>query len=372
MTTPRTASLLHARAIVPPHISKVVLTGAGFSVDAGLPVTNDLIHRARQRLNPKSRDTFEAALDAYTVALLGKSVWKDEAIEVLLTRRSVLKMYHSDFASLPGDPPREHDYLKQIYPLERGIYFLMWLALQPPSTPPLLDSYDRFLARLGNDVAFATLNYDLLLEAIFERSERAWHYPFEGVTRFYNELRYGENFYASVEDDPHPILYVKLHGSFNWRYCWRCDYFRVVRDEWSGVSGFYMPGQGWVTNPGILACAEDNCVIASGPEVGQATLNPLIIPPTHIKEYSRTPIAWQWLRFDELLRQAKQLIFVGTSLRDEDVPLFMALKYLRRKNPQLTKLIVINLDPEAASKAEMWTEVKPTWYPCLREYLANE
>jgi hypothetical protein len=50
-----------------------------------------------------------------------------------------------------------------------------------------------------------------------------------------------------------------------------------------------------------------------------------------------------------LLRQAMQLIVMGTSLRNEDVPLFMALQYLRRRNPQLTRLIVINPEPESAS-----------------------
>jgi hypothetical protein len=157
MITPRTASVLHAGAIVPPRMSTVVLTGAGFSVDAGLPITNELICRGRQRLKPESKDTFEEALDTCAVELLGRPIWKDEGIEAVLTRLTVLKMYSSDFASSPGDPSKEYDYLRQIFPLERGLYFLMWLALLPSSNPPPLDLYDAFLAHLGNDVAFATL-----------------------------------------------------------------------------------------------------------------------------------------------------------------------------------------------------------------------
>jgi len=373
---PPTASLAYEDAIVPPRISTVVLTGAGFSVDAGLPVTNDLIRRGRQRLKPERRAEFEEALDACTVDLLGKPVWKDEAIEAVLTRLTALKMDSSDFLSSPGDPPKEYDYLKQIFPVEHGIYFLIWLALLPSSNSPSLDRYDAFLAHLGNDVAFATLNYDLLLETIFRRNQRVWHYPLQGATKCHNELRYDNRFYASLEDDPDSIPYLKLHGSFNWHYCWRCDYIRVVRDEWFGISGFHLPRPGhtplWVTSRGTLACDEDNCVINSGPGVGQATLNPHIIPPTRIKDYSRTPISWQWACFDTLVRQAEQLIIVGTSLRNEDIPLFMTLQYLRRKNSQLKRLIVIDPEPKSASKAEMWTEVNPTWYSSLGAYLANK
>jgi hypothetical protein len=54
MIAPRTAPLPHAQAFVPPHLSTVVLTGAGFSVDAGLPVTDVscLLGSARSRRLP--------------------------------------------------------------------------------------------------------------------------------------------------------------------------------------------------------------------------------------------------------------------------------------------------------------------------------
>jgi hypothetical protein len=342
-----------------------VLTGAGFSVDAGLPVTDGLIPRGRQWLKPERKAEFEDILDACTVGFQGKPLWKkDKAIAAVLTRLTVLKMDSSDFMSSPGDPSKEYDYLKQIFPVEHGIYFLIWLALLPAPNPPSLGEYDALLAHLGNDVAFATLNYDLLLETIFRRNQRVWYYPLQDVKKCPNELGYGDPFYASLEDDPHSIPYLKLHGSFNWHYCWRCDYLRIVRDEWYGSSGFHLSAPGytplWVTSRGTLACDEDNCAIDSGPGVGQGSLTRHIIPPTRIKDYSRTPISWQWLYFDALVRQAEQLIIVGTSLRNKDIPLFMTLQYLRRKSSQLTRQIVTNPDPEAASKAEMRTEVKPT------------
>jgi hypothetical protein len=81
----------------------VVLTGAGFSVDAGLPATNGLMARGCQRIHPERRAAFEDILDACMVNLLGKPVWKDDEIEAVLTPLTVLKMDHSDFAASPGD-----------------------------------------------------------------------------------------------------------------------------------------------------------------------------------------------------------------------------------------------------------------------------
>jgi hypothetical protein len=49
----------------------------------------------------------------------------------------------------------------------------------------------------------------------------------------------------------------------------------------------------------------------------------------------------------------------------------MVLKCLKLKNPKLERVIVINPQHEGASRAELWTEIEPTWYSSLAAYLAN-
>jgi hypothetical protein len=350
-----------ARAMVPPRASTVVLTGAGFSKPAGLPVTSELVRKGRERLKAE----FLEALDALASDVLGEPV--GDNLEALLTRLRVLELYS-----------QQHDYLREIFPLEMGIYFLIWGALLPSSNPPSLDLYDAFLKRLGDDVAFASLNYDLVLEAVFRRRQRAWHYALQGEAKFCNDLTSltsGDRFYTTSDENPQSIPYLKLHGSFNWHYCWRCDYFRIVGDEWFGVSGFHLPRPGrdplYVRSRGMLVCGEDECFRGSGSGTGQAALKPLIIPPARVKEYSRAPVYRQWAFFDVLLAKAKQLILVGTSIRDEDVLLFNSLSLLRLKNPTLKRVVVIDPENAIARKAQMLTQVETTWYQNLEAYLGS-
>ena len=60
------------RATIPPRASTVVLTGAGFSVLAGLPVTSQLVSRGRERL----KGEFLEALDALICEVLEEPVGK--------------------------------------------------------------------------------------------------------------------------------------------------------------------------------------------------------------------------------------------------------------------------------------------------------
>jgi hypothetical protein len=71
----------------------------------------------------------------------------------------------------------------KLLPLEMGIYYLVWATLKQPSNVPPL--YDDFLKSSGDDVAFATLNYDLLLETIFGRNQCAWYYPLQGEMKLF-------------------------------------------------------------------------------------------------------------------------------------------------------------------------------------------
>jgi len=88
-----------------------------------------------------------------------------------------------------------------------------------------------------------------------------------------------------------------------------------------------------------------------------------------MKEYSQAPVRRHWAFFDLLLAQARQLILVGTSIRDEDVLLVNSLNLLRLKHPQLERIVVIDPRPEAAAKVERLAEVETTRYSSLEAYV---
>jgi hypothetical protein len=119
----------------------------------------------------------------------------------------------------------------------------------------------------------------------------------------------------------------------------------------------------------LRACNSEACGERHAPGEGQAGLKPLIIPPARIKEYSQAPVLRHWAFFDLLLAQARELILVGTSVRDEDVLLVNSLKLLRLKNPQLERIVVIDPMPEIATKVERLSGVETIPYPSLEAYV---
>jgi hypothetical protein len=238
--------------------------------------------------------------------------------------------------------------------------------------PPL---YDDFLKSFGSDVAFATLNYDLLLETIFRRNQCPWYYPLQGETKIRrNELGpYDGSFYTTPDENPQSISYLKLHGSFNWYYCWRCMYFEIVRNPDSGINcTLRREGCPPVSAGHLRACNSEACgELRTAPGEGQAVLKPLIIPPARMKAYSQAPVLRHWAFLDLLLAQTRELILIGTSIRDEDVLLINSLNLLRHKNPRLERIVVIDPNPEIAAKVESLSEVATTRYPSLKAYSSS-
>ncbi|HEX9869385.1 MAG TPA: hypothetical protein VGC99_12490 [Candidatus Tectomicrobia bacterium] len=355
--------------MVPRKASTVVLTGAGFSKDAGLPLTKELVRRGRELLRTQLGRELVDALDEVAHEVLQEKI--GDEIEALLTRMKVLELYSEKYKTdVPGSVA-ERNYITKLLQLEMGIYILVWAALRLSSDPPQL--YDDFIRLLGDDVAFATLNYDLLLETIFRRNQRAWHYPLQGESKLdRNELGpYDGSFYIPSDQNPQSIPYLKLHGSFNWYYCWRCEYFEIVRNADVGLNCTLLrEARPPISAGNLRACNSEACgERRTAPGEGQAVLKPLIIPPARMKEYSQAPVRRHWAFFDLLLAQARQLILVGTSIRDEDVLLVNSLNLLRLKHPQLERIVVIDPRPEAAAKVERLAEVETTRYSSLEAYV---
>jgi hypothetical protein len=107
----------------------------------------------------------------------------------------------------------------------------------------------------------------------------------------------------------------------------------------------------------------------TAPGEGQAVLKPLIIPPARMKEYSQAPVLRHWAFFDLLLAQARELILVGTSVRDEDVLLVNSMNLLRLKNPRLERIVVIDPKSEIEAKVKRLSGVETIWYPSLEAYI---
>mgnify|MGYP003288253391 CR=1 FL=1 len=133
--------------MAPRKASTVVLTGAGFSKDAGLLLTGELVRRGRELLRTRLGLEFVSALDTVAYKVLEEPV--GEEIKAVLTRIKVLELYSEKYEpDVPG-LVGECNYITKLLQLEMGIYFLVWATLRLPFDVPSL--YDDFLRSFGDD-----------------------------------------------------------------------------------------------------------------------------------------------------------------------------------------------------------------------------
>ncbi len=330
-------------------INTLIITGAGFSKDAGLPLEKDIIPKGLEYCNkyhPELIDNINKDL----IRVLGIKHIHKFTIEEILTKLQIEEYFS----------PENKDYLKDIFPLESGILALFSKTLKIKSPEKLPDYYYNFVKTFNKRTAFITFNNDFLLETIFKDLKYYWTYLIEEEIE--NDLTYKDYYYKSSQSwcfnkKPMVTSYLKLHGSFNWHYCWACNNVRITQ-KYFGVSGEPFSLSDRFTQV-CQKCRND------------AVMKPLIIPPTLIKYYNLDFIRRLWFNYHKLLRQVENIIIIGTSLRDEDVLLLDSLSFIKGKNPSLKKLVFINLDHKLVTKCETITNFKVQYYPVIEDYLSQ-
>lgn len=72
-------------------------------------------------------------------------------------------------------------------------------------------------------------------------------------------------------------------------------------------------------------------------------MRPVLITPTHSKDYRNPHIAQIWYKAERLLRDADRVIIIGYSLPEDDVDVIYmfkrALDDLRRKSPEMITVV---------------------------------
>ena len=169
----------------------------------------------------------------------------------------------------------------------------------------------------------------------------------------------GHSYLKGEEGDlPDVFRYYKLHGSFNWHFCWRCQNIRISDLRDFGTSGETFSK----TDRFTQLC--DKCVHNSG----QAVLQPLVIPPSAIKYYNIPIFLELWFIFTRIIQQVEKIILIGCSVRDDDTMLIQALYNLSQKNPNLRKIVVINPDKKIENKVRSYTNFNNIKSYTLLEY----
>lgn len=160
-----------------------------------------------------------------------------------------------------------------------------------------------------------SLNYDIIVDNsivhIIENKNQEPGFPDYGcdiATTFYRQRpKYG--------------TLMKLHGSLNWFYCPGCHRLELGISE-SGRSTVKVLKELYNENPlePRYGCHGSPCS-----ECG-TFVRPVLITPTHSKDYRNPHISQVWYKAERLLREADRAIIVGYSLPEDDVNVIYLLK----------------------------------------------
>ena len=112
---------------------------------------------------------------------------------------------------------------------------------------------------------------------------------------------------------------LKLHGSVNWLFCQTCKRLELGATESTRFLSIFQK----VAGPDLRSS-----FTADGAPcpVCQQQLLPLLIAPSHLKDYRNPHLSQVWYEAQRLLRQADRVIFVGYSLPDDDVEVIYLVK----------------------------------------------
>lgn len=203
------------------------------------------------------------------------------------------------------------------------------------------NSHDRLIRRLfrkghfnQGEYSFISFNYDILLDKALMNALSKNIYVDYGI-EFTNENPQYAQYPFDKWDSPknkQNVTFLKLHGSFNWMCCPKCNSIYITGDK---KSGFFKTGY----LHKIEHCLKD-----------ESALNCVIEPPSYFKKYQNIYIQNIWKKAFDVFSDADKIIFLGYSLPEADIQ----FKYLLKRSCFNTrkKIIVINPSPEDKLKSK--------------------
>ncbi|WP_066634537.1 hypothetical protein [Desulfolucanica intricata] len=132
------------------------------------------------------------------------------------------------------------------------------------------------------------------------------------------------NDYSSSEQSN--VLLLKMHGSFNWLYCFHChNLYSQIKLHENGYCFFNLP---WRASP---------CIKCGRP------LNQVLIPPTQMKSYDAIPFIEKiWRQALMGLARAKKIVVIGYSFPPTDFRSKWLFRKALSQNNSLEKVIAVN------------------------------
>lgn len=197
--------------------------------------------------------------------------------------------------------------------LELGIFDVLEDALRKFPTNNHYTLLDK-LFPVGTSPQVITTNYDLVVDSALMYLSQTRQPP-GALPEYHCPL-------ANLAIVPPPTRYgtvLKLHGSLNWLVCRTCQRLELGATESTRFLAIFDRIAGKDLK-GAFTPDGAPCVVCT------SQLLPLLVAPSHLKDYRNPHLSLVWYEAQRMLRQADKVVFIGYSLPDDDVEVVYLLK----------------------------------------------
>ncbi|HEY4330908.1 MAG TPA: hypothetical protein VGN88_14290 [Phycisphaerae bacterium] len=296
----------------------VIFLGAGATKSAGGPLTSEILPEIlKSRISPGSTPSSTQALSSL------ENFMRDEfhvtsasppelypGLPLLMSLLDTALDRRQAFNSTWGAP----DVSQLREAIELGIFDLLEEKLNKAPTNNHYDLIQKVYGMTDDPVIIST-NYDLIIDTslIFfsnnlpPQNARFPNYACDISSECYLN---GKSRYGTL---------LKLHGSLNWLHCRTCHRLEIGASE----SVKFVIAFQEVVGPSLKQSYSPDG--SPCPTCGTKLL-PLLVAPTHLKDYRNPHLSLVWYAAERALRQADRVIFIGYSLPDDDVEVVYLLK----------------------------------------------
>jgi kumamolisin len=112
---------------------------------------------------------------------------------------------------------------------------------------------------------------------------------------------------------------LKLHGSLNWLHCKSCQRLEIGASD----SQKFLKVLNRLVGPSLEQSYQPD---GGACPTCQSKLRPLLVAPTHLKNYRNPHLGQVWYEAERVLRESGRVIFIGYSLPEDDVEVIYLLK----------------------------------------------
>ncbi|HEY0426315.1 MAG TPA: hypothetical protein VGC76_00785 [Pyrinomonadaceae bacterium] len=347
-------------------MSTVVIFGAGATKACGGPLTNEILLQA---YDPKVRQEIAKSGQQKLIQREGYAdILEEFLVENFHLPKDSKKRKINDYPALPLllslidtaidrkqpmnqkwvserliDVDRASGYFRQSLvhvreALEYIIFAVLEYKLRSLENNYYLDLLNKLYKNIDEEPVIISLNYDIIADnALVRFSENSENGRFPD---------YGCEIKTPAYQEPKGYFgkLLKLHGSLNWLYCPGCHRLDIGVSE-SGKKGTVKVLERLYQESPLepkYSCHGSPC-----PDC-QVFVRPILITPTHRKDYRNPHVSQVWYQAERELRQAKRAIFIGYSLPDDDVEVIYLLKrgLTRQNGSDAPEITVVEYDKD--------------------------